>query len=247
MCKRKLTSVIFLCAMSLLITSCGPGQILGPAFTTTPTSTFTPTPTATFTPTATPTNTPTVTPTATPTPRPSVFGTLVDMETDSPLVGARVLLCKVDSEGTQCTVDEQLVDITDDQGVFEIPVVPGEYAVLYNTSGKPFHQLSGRTLDYRDPSTGNIKRSVLRVLLLSISDGRTIPDSDIDGCREMMLTPNGQLDSAYIYYQPYDLGLVMYRNKLVSIMVEDGPAEINLAVWNLQSANPSCSSFSPYR
>jgi len=67
MSTRKLKLVIFLCEMSLLIASCGPGQILGPAFTPAPTSTFTPTP---IPPTATPTSTPTTTPTSTKTPAP---------------------------------------------------------------------------------------------------------------------------------------------------------------------------------
>ena len=37
MSMRKLSFIILLCAMSLLITSCGPGQILGTEFTPTPT------------------------------------------------------------------------------------------------------------------------------------------------------------------------------------------------------------------
>lgn len=50
MSTRKLKWVIFLSAMSLLIASCGSGQVLSPAFT--------PTPTPTSTPAATPTPTP---------------------------------------------------------------------------------------------------------------------------------------------------------------------------------------------
>jgi hypothetical protein len=53
--------------------------------------------------------------------------------------------------------------------------------------------------------------------------------------------------SAYLLYRPYDLGLVMYNNKLVSVTVSDGPAEINLAVWNQQSDDPSCADFNPFR
>jgi hypothetical protein len=59
---RKRKVVIFICAMSLLIVSCGFGQI----FVQTPTPT--PTPTMTFTPTMTATPTLTPTPTITPTP-----------------------------------------------------------------------------------------------------------------------------------------------------------------------------------
>lgn len=79
MSKRKIPFITLLCAISLLITSCGPGRILGPEFTPTPTSTFTPTPTSTLTPTATQTNTPTPTYTPTPTststftPTPTVY------------------------------------------------------------------------------------------------------------------------------------------------------------------------------
>ena len=67
MSNRRLAFIILSCAMVLLLTCCGPGQILGPEFTPTPTSTLTPTPTSTITPTATQTNTPTPTRTLTPT------------------------------------------------------------------------------------------------------------------------------------------------------------------------------------
>lgn len=64
---------VCLLAVSLLISSCGPGQLFGP--TLTPTPTFTPTPTVTPTPTNTPTSTststPSPTPTLTPTPSPT--------------------------------------------------------------------------------------------------------------------------------------------------------------------------------
>jgi len=50
--------------LSLVMVSCGPGQVFGPTFT--PTATITPTPTSTLSPTATPTQTATPTPTAVP-------------------------------------------------------------------------------------------------------------------------------------------------------------------------------------
>ena len=59
--------------VSMLIVSCGPGQLLGPTFTPTSTVTNTATPTLTSTPTITPTSTPTFTPTVTPTPTPATI------------------------------------------------------------------------------------------------------------------------------------------------------------------------------
>lgn len=55
-----------------LVSACGPGQLLGPAFT--PTPTITSTPTQTNTPTITPTFTATLTPTPTVTPTPAGIG-----------------------------------------------------------------------------------------------------------------------------------------------------------------------------
>lgn len=60
-------SVVGLLTISLVISSCGPGQLLGPTFTPMPTLTSTPTSTSTNTPTVTPSPTPTFTPTPTPT------------------------------------------------------------------------------------------------------------------------------------------------------------------------------------
>ena len=60
--------------VTLAVSGCGPGQLLGPTITPSPTTTLTPTltptptSTPTLTPTATPTNTPTLTPTAASTP-----------------------------------------------------------------------------------------------------------------------------------------------------------------------------------
>jgi hypothetical protein len=65
----KNTSIAFIL---LILTACGPGQILGPTFTPMPTNTYTPTQTFTQTPTftSTPTLTPTITLTPTNTPIP---------------------------------------------------------------------------------------------------------------------------------------------------------------------------------
>jgi hypothetical protein len=60
--KRQIAAVVVLIT-SLVMSGCGPGQLLGPTVTPTPTLTFTPTPTSTSTPTSTPTLTPTITPT----------------------------------------------------------------------------------------------------------------------------------------------------------------------------------------
>lgn len=68
--KKHRTIVILVLMMSLLISSCGPGQLFGPTITPSPTYTLTPTLTPTSTSTLTPTPTPT--PTLTPTPIPGI-------------------------------------------------------------------------------------------------------------------------------------------------------------------------------
>ncbi len=105
MSNRKLAFVILLCALSFLITSCGPGQILGPEFTPTPTSTLTPTPTSTITTTATQTNTPT--PTYTPTPT----NTATSTPTPTPLAGIEepVLVMGSDFLITSATIKDQIL------------------------------------------------------------------------------------------------------------------------------------------
>ena len=76
---KKITSLVSI-AMSLLLSSCGPGQLLGPTITATPTVTSTATATSTVTPTLTLSPTITLTstplPTLTPTPLPAVFLTM---------------------------------------------------------------------------------------------------------------------------------------------------------------------------
>jgi hypothetical protein len=205
-------------------------------------------PTSTATPVPTATSLPTPTPTATPEPVPSVAGSLVNYETGDPLAGALVTLCVVADNGSQCTIDQSLVAYTDEKGFFVIPVEAGEYAILYSASGRSRASLAGFELDYREPTgLAAINTTVVQVLLLSISNGRSIPAEDIGGCYQTFLGPDGARFSAYLLYRPYDLGMVMYNNKLVSVTVEDGPAEINLAVWDHQGDDPSCEDFNPYR
>jgi hypothetical protein len=84
---KQRTIIVCLLAVSLLLSGCGPGQLLGPTLTPTPTPTLTPTPTstptqtATPTPTPTPTSTPTQTPTSTPTPTPTSTPTFTPTST----------------------------------------------------------------------------------------------------------------------------------------------------------------------
>src|SRR5258707_6674920 len=65
------TIIICILGLSLCMSACGPGELLGPTYTPTPTITFTPTLTTTPTPTSTPT--PTLTPTPLPTMTPSLI------------------------------------------------------------------------------------------------------------------------------------------------------------------------------
>src|SRR5689334_18413961 len=51
--------MVFSLVVSVMLSACGPGQLLGPTLTPTPTITLTPLPSPTFTPTPLPTATPT--------------------------------------------------------------------------------------------------------------------------------------------------------------------------------------------
>jgi hypothetical protein len=206
---------------------------------------FAPTPTLTNTPTRTPTATPE--PTTTPTPRPMVTGILTDISTNNPLPDARVTLCKVLESGTECVIDVNLAGLTDIDGAFEIPVPPGEYALVYNVSGSKQPKWDGKKLNYTPPELkGFGGQTLMQILFLSLSDGKSIPKGDIDGCFFQMFTDDGLTFSGYFYYKPLDIALVLYLNKLVSVEVKDSPAKINLAVWSL-NGKVSCDKFYPYR
>ena len=84
--------------LSLCVSGCGPGQLLGPTLTPTPTGTFTPTPTFTATHTLTPSRTPsptatstaTLTPTSPPTLTATATPTLMATRTSKPATSAPV-------------------------------------------------------------------------------------------------------------------------------------------------------------
>ncbi|MHB1355860.1 MAG: hypothetical protein ACYCZF_07765 [Anaerolineae bacterium] len=84
---RKHRSIALLVlVLGLVVSGCGPGQLLGPTLTTTPTRTLTSTPTATRTLTPTPTSTHTPTNTSTPTITPSPTATLTPSQTPTPSI-----------------------------------------------------------------------------------------------------------------------------------------------------------------
>lgn len=107
MSTKNLKAVIGLCVMSLLITSCGPGQILGP----------------TPTPTATPTPTPTATPTATPIPGGIIAGRVYLMDRDEPVRTIVMLARGLGGEEVDSTE-------TDEEGYYSLLVEePGTYVI----------------------------------------------------------------------------------------------------------------------
>jgi hypothetical protein len=119
--------------VSLLISSCGPGQLLGP--TLTPTATFTSTPT--LTPTATFTPTSTLTPTPTPTPSGGILrGRFLGAGNYKPVAKSAIILCLIISENS-CAIKADLVTITNKNGEFELTSVPaGLYIILHSLPGK---------------------------------------------------------------------------------------------------------------
>jgi len=122
-CQRPVQSLIFI-VISLLASSCGPGQFLGP--TITPSPTFTPTPT--ITPSPTPTLTPTITPTSTSTQAKleggNIAGRLFASQNKQPLYGAYVRLFNPDSNDEVAEIQAD----TDGQFVMD-SVNPGLYTI----------------------------------------------------------------------------------------------------------------------
>ncbi len=117
---RRITIVIFL-VMSLVVSGCGPGQLLGPMFTPTPTPTQTPLPTQTPTPTPmqTPTNIPSPTPSPTPQPTLSLAdsasavcagGSISDAAEYNANAASTILVCFT---GQECTPISQTGDFNE--------------------------------------------------------------------------------------------------------------------------------------
>jgi hypothetical protein len=100
---------LMLWMLSLIITSCGPGQFLGPTLTPTLTSTSSPSPTATptITPTATYTPTPTQTRTTTPTRKPTSTKTI----TPTPLPGLGVKASEIEDTFTEFFTFRDIPDV----------------------------------------------------------------------------------------------------------------------------------------
>jgi len=90
MIRRMLSYQLGCVVISLLVSSCGPGQFLGP--------TITPSPTFTLTPTITPSPTPTLTPTRTPTP------TITPSPTSSCLLDGKWSGKGISFEISNCTI-----------------------------------------------------------------------------------------------------------------------------------------------
>ena len=136
-------SAILVLVTSLVISSCSPGQLLGP--TVTPTFTKTLTPTATNTPTNTPTSTPTKTPTSTPTPTPTlpidiptpqegkgiVFGQILKGGLPAPSMSVQLCSTYRRSPSGVCGSGEKYKTVTDNNGFFILSKVnPGNYQLL---------------------------------------------------------------------------------------------------------------------
>jgi hypothetical protein len=142
--------------VSLLISSCGPGQLLGSTLTPTATSTSTPTlaPTATFTPT------PTLTPTPTPTPSGGILrGSFLGVRNYQPVAKSAIILCLIISENS-CVIKADLVTITNKNGEFELTSVPaGSYIILHSLPGKArssYRDIDGAEVDLELGKAGTV-------------------------------------------------------------------------------------------
>jgi len=127
---KQRTAMIFVLLLSLVISSCAPGQLFGP--TATPTMTSTPTMTATPMATATPipTNTPVL---------PPISGTLQGKGDTDPIANRRIVLClKTDTSSLDCTLTT-LLTTSDTNGYYKFTDVPaGQYLVFYNSGWSDF-------------------------------------------------------------------------------------------------------------
>jgi len=128
---QKSLRLLSLLLISLLLSSCGPGQFLGPTITPSPTPTLTPT--ITHTPSPTATSTPTPTPSPTPVP-PTVLGELMD--TEGAIIGAEIKLTKYQDEDcvNLAKSGETLSD--SDMQNFEACVTPDFASTTSGTEGE---------------------------------------------------------------------------------------------------------------
>jgi len=175
-----INKLVMVIVASLVISSCGPGQFLGPTLTLTPTDT--PTPTPTLTPTLTPTPMPTLTPTLTPTSTsipgieaPIILNNGVGIEVQNAILGDKqpgytaksgyvILSIEIAISGT-IKNENLLVDshITELQVIDENGEVSGVESLLEVTFSPPFKPILIFGV-----------RSEAHAFTLSFPDGQTI-------------------------------------------------------------------------
>jgi hypothetical protein len=153
---QKIISMVSISVL-LFLSSCGPGQLLGPTITPTFTATSTSTPTATDTPTPTPS--PTITPTLTPSPLPAVFLTMFVNEYDTFTIYRQRGLWESAISGSSVSTEDFEKD-TADYGELSNPYLTGNGFLLKGGScpaqiiQDPTLLPSGNVLHFRDFGCG---------------------------------------------------------------------------------------------
>lgn len=226
-------TVLFSTLLALLLPGCGMLQAAPASTPTLPPPTLTPTTPPTDTPMPTDTPLPTPTPTDTPIPEPSLFGVLLDADGDTPLKGARIMLCaKPSPEACECVLAEQFSAVTDEQGRYEIPLEePGSYAVFYNSSGEMQEWVQNRKLSIckGQPELLAIPsaQDSIRPLVNSLTNGML--NIKISSCM-YVINADGDF-SSYLFFPAFSLGTIWSFTGPLDVAVEQGPTELNLAVW----------------
>jgi len=199
------------------------------------------TPTAIATDTPMPTETPTPVPPTATTAVPYVEGSLINRDTGEPLAGARVILCPKGTEKTTCVIDTDLTAVTDSDGQFKITgVLPGEYGVLYNTSGEIRPDWDGIELDYSSTTTFSDTQINIDRLMTSLGV------SSLSTCEAGFEIVDGNLVvSGYLYADSVDLAFIFLSGDLVYVTVQDGSGRIDLEVWDTENVG-GCEHAGPY-
>lgn len=234
----KRTSAIYVLLLSLALSACAPGQLLGPQQTATLAPTNTPeatnTPVATATPafTATPLPTDTLPPTLTPAPS-KLTGTMIWNDHAEGIVGADVYLCSVTKDS--CQLDPALKATTQAEGKFEFASLPaGTYVILYNAKGGS--NPPAGTLDL----SAQAQSCAIEGFLSSVS-AKCTGKTPMFGEGTMTLAKDSKMSvsatgfsfsDASLYSEKYGLYLNFVEGKLLSVeMVAGKDQDIMVSAW----------------
>ncbi len=173
----------------------------------------------------------------------SISGSLTNLDTGKPLVGARIVLCAPGAEPDACFIDTNLTAKTDDRGKFLISSLATlKYGILYNVSGELQPEWAGMKLKYSPISTESEPYNNLDRLMQSLNL------TEIDACQAALHTVNDYVAvSGYFYSSEYDLAFLFIDGEFLSSQAQERPKELRLKVWDTKTKANCEAEFEPMR